>query len=335
MHVFAAAAAGLAASNAAPRPAPAWPAGVRHRARVLYDGEGYSGSQIQPSARTVAGELESALERRYNRPIQVVAAGRTDAGVHARGAAVHFDLPDHLDGGLQLQHSLNALLPPDVRVHAIEAAPELDSTGRPWHAIRWATGKLYSYRLFEGDPLDPLERRQRHQVPRRDGTLDRAAMRKAIGHLLGEVDCAAFANRRSSGAGKEAPPQAWDVSETRRVVRAITLHDEGEGMLRLDVHVKSALYKMVRNIVGLLLSVGSGRTAADDVPALLAQRERGLLPPPAPAHGLTLETVYYRRGWEGAYDHPLHGSELCEAEGGGVDEACLAACLLDEECTLD
>ena len=335
MNAFTAAAVGLAASNAAPRPTPAWPAGIRHRARVLYDGKGYSGMQIQPSARTVAGELESALERRYDRHIQVVAAGRTDAGVHARGAAIHFDLPDHFDGGLQLQHSLNALLPPDVRVHAIEAAPELDSTGRPWHAIRWATGKLYSYRLFEGDPLDPLERRQRHQVPRRDGPLDRAAMRVAIGHLLGEVDCAAFANRRSSGSGKEAPPQAWDVSETRRVVRAITLHDEGEGKLRLDVHVKSALYKMVRNIVGLLLSVGSGRTAADAVPALLARRERGLLPPPAPAHGLTLETVYYRRGWEGAYDHPLHGSELCEAEGGGVDEACLAACLLDEECTLD
>ena len=60
-----------------------------------------------------------------------------------------------------------------------------------------------------------------------------------------------------------------------------------------------------------------------------------LLPPPAPAHGLTLETVYYRRGWEGAYDHPLHGSELCEAEGGGVDEACVVACSLDEECALD
>ena len=290
--------------------------------------------QIQPSSRTVGGELESALERRYNRRIQVVAAGRTDAGVHARGAAVHFDLPDHFDGGLQ--HSLNALLPPDVRVHAIEAAPEVDADGRPWHAIRWATGKLYSYRLFEGDPLDPLERRQRHQVPRRsirtsDGSLDRAAMRTAIGHLLGEVDCAAFANRRS----QEAPPHEWDVAATRRVVRAITLHDEGQGKLRLDVHVKSALYKMVRNIVGLLLSVGSGRTAADAVPALLARRERGLLPPPAPAHGLTLETVYYRSGWEGAYNHPLHGSELCEAEGGGIDEECVVECLLDEECALD
>ena len=261
MHAFAtAAAAGLAALNAEPRPTPAWPAGIRHRARVLYDGEGYSGMQVQPSARTVAGELESALERRYNRRIQVVAAGRTDAGVHARGAAVHFDLPDHVEGGDSLQHSLNAILPADVRIHAIEAAPELDASGRPWHAIRWATGKRYCYRIFEGDPLDPLDRRQRHQVPRRDGTLDRDAMRTAIGHLLGEVDCAAFANRRSSGSGKEAAPAAWDVAETRRVVRAITLHDEGEGRLRFDVHVKSALYKMVRNIVGLLLSVGSGRT---------------------------------------------------------------------------
>ena len=181
--MLAAAAAGL------PTPAaPVWPAGVRHRARVLYDGEGFCGMQIQPSARTVSGELESALERWYNRRILVVAAGRTDTGVHARGAAVHFDLPEHFEGGLQ--HSLNALLPSDVRTHAIEAAPEVDAAGRPWHAMRWATGKLYSYRLYEGDLLDPLERRQRHQMPRRDGSLDRAAMRAAIGHLLGEVGCA-------------------------------------------------------------------------------------------------------------------------------------------------
>ena len=146
-----------------------------------------------------------------------------------------------------------------------------------------------------------------------------------------QVDCAAFANRRSH----EAPPHAWDAVATRRVVRAITLHDEGQGRLRLDVHVKSALHKMVRNIVGLLLSVGSGRTAADAVPALLARRERSLLPPPAPAHGLTLENVYYRHGWDGAYSHPLHVSELLEAEGGGVDEGWAAACLADAECVLD
>lgn len=92
---------------------------------------------------------------------------------------------------------------------------------------------------------------------------------------------------------------------------------------------------MVRNMVGLLLDVGCGRTAAADVPALVARRERGLLPPPAPAHGLTLEGVYYRDGWAGAYGHPLHTQTLCEAEGGGLDPECMAECNLDEECALD
>ena len=116
---------------------PVWPAGVRHRARVLYDGEGFQGMQIQPRARTVAGELERALSRRFNRRIQVVAASRTDTGVHARGAAVHFDLPTDMPSGLdsgRLQHSLNAMLPSDMRVHAIEPAPELDEAGRPWQS---------------------------------------------------------------------------------------------------------------------------------------------------------------------------------------------------------
>ena len=82
---------------------------------------------------------------------------------------------------------------------------------------------------------------------------------------------------------------------------------------RPQFHVRSALYKMIRNIMGLLIDVGRHGTSPSDVPALVARRERGRLPSPAPAHGLTLEAVYYEVGWEGEYDHPLHREELTDS----------------------
>ena len=117
----------------------------------------------QNNGRTVCGEIERALAQRFQQRILVIGASRTDAGVHARGQAVHFDVPLEVKVPItsqKLEVSLNALLPHDVRVYHVEPAPERDELGRPWHAIRWATGKLYSYRLQSGGILDPLLRRQ-------------------------------------------------------------------------------------------------------------------------------------------------------------------------------
>ena len=236
-------------------------------------------------------------------------ASRTDAGVHARGQAVHFDL-DRSSGtldGTALARSINALCPHAVRVTDVEEADEADSAARLWHARLWASGKLYSYRLSTGAHWDPLELRWRHHVCR--GALDVDAMNEAATHLLGRIDCAAFANRRPG----EPPPQEMDQILTRRVVRSVQVVDEGGGRLRVDFHVQSALYKMVRNIVGMLVAIGSHRIGPDDVPRLISARDRTLLPGPAPAHGLTLESVYYEQGWGGRYAHPLHvGSRPCE-----------------------
>ena len=99
---------------------------------------------------------------------------------------------------------------------------------------------------------------------------------------------------------------------TRRVIRELRIVDEGIGRLRADFHLQSALYKMVRNMMGLLLAVGTHRIDVLDVPALLATRDRDQLPAPAPAHGLTLESVFYETGWDGRYNHPLHPAKLCE-----------------------
>jgi tRNA pseudouridine38-40 synthase len=138
-------------------------------------------------------------------------------------------------------------------------------------------------------------------------------MREAARLMVGEIDCAALANRRNG----EVPPVEMTPRETTRVVRDIIIVEEGDSRLRVDFHVKSALYKMVRNMVGLLMYVGAGRAEPADVAALLAARDREKLPQPAPAHGLTLESVYYAVGWDGAYSHPLHTDMLCESPDSG------------------
>lgn len=308
--------------------------GIRFRARVLYDGEDFSGMQIQPHGHSVANVLEIALRQRMGcSSIRVCAASRTDTGVHARGQAIHFDLPSpahanamaearrpnqhrQLPAPEELERSLNALLPPSVRVAEVELAPEVDDIGRPWHARLSAAGKLYSYYLCVDRLLDPLARRQRLHVPR---PLNYEAMRRALPYLNGLVDCAALANRRAG----ESSPLTSPPSMTMRVIRAIDVVEEAhlsDGYVRIDFHLKSALYKMVRNLVGLLLSVGMGQIAPDEIPGLLAARDRSRLPPPAPAHGLTLECVYYRAGWNGKYTNPLHTETLCESPKGGDDE---------------
>lgn len=298
----------------------------RWRARVLYDGTEFRGMQVQnhvhQSHRTVSGELEAALLRRLLVPVQVWPSSRTDAGVHSRGQAIHFDIPRgvHSCSAAELQLGLNSMLPPDVRLACLEPAPERDAEGRPWHARYWSSGKLYTYRAQSGpDPLDPNARWARHRVPGARA-LDLPGMRAAAAHLVGELDCLALANRPEN-AGKErrrlerqpaeAARRAALLSPTgaTRRVRAVEVVDEGGGALRVEFHVQAAMYKMVRNMMGLLLAVGSGHLLPAELPALLASRDRPHLPAPAPAHGLTLEAVYYETGWAGEFDHPLHRAD--------------------------
>ena len=131
---------------------------VRFRGRIAYDGTGYDGWQVQPKRRTVQGELESVLSRRFNRPIKTVGAGRTDAGVHARGQAFHFELElgeiETKEDELKLQKSLNSMLRRDTRVWNVGRAPKAVKKVRDdgsavvhrWHVIYESTKKLYSYR---------------------------------------------------------------------------------------------------------------------------------------------------------------------------------------------
>ena len=116
---------------------------MRYRARLMYDGLAYAGSQFQDNAPSIAGELQAALAKRTQQDVRVVAAGRTDTGVHARGQAIHFDVAGERfgDDPAAFQRAVNSMLPHDVRLDQLERALEHDPEGRLWHSIYWATGK--------------------------------------------------------------------------------------------------------------------------------------------------------------------------------------------------
>jgi tRNA pseudouridine38-40 synthase len=242
------------------------------RATIEYDGTAFAGSQVQPSARTVQGELEEALNRLIGERIRVRLAGRTDAGVHATGQGAALCLPRGLPwaGGLpELRRRLNAVLPPDLAVRALRWAPA------GFDPRRDALWRVYRYRIRTGGAVRPLER---HRTVEIDDALDVGAMRAAAERMVGERDFAAL----GSDAHGSTVRNLADVRVTRR----------GE-LIEVRVTANAFLRRMVRGIVAILLEVGRGRLAPEAVTELLDRPGRALDGRAAPARGLTLERVIY------------------------------------------
>src|SRR2546423_14224495 len=152
------------------------------KARVAYDGTRYAGFQVQPNAPTVQAELERALSAICDEAVRVTGAGRTDAGVHASGQVIDFRTASALDE-VTIGRGVNALLPEDIAVSALEPAAE------DFHARFSATGRTYEYRIRHAPERDPLERRRELQIA---GPLDVAAMRDASTRLVGRKHFSAF-----------------------------------------------------------------------------------------------------------------------------------------------
>ncbi|MCV2395537.1 tRNA pseudouridine(38-40) synthase TruA [Actinotalea sp. M2MS4P-6] len=259
---------------------------MRVRLELSYDGTGFAGWAAQPGLRTVQGTLEAALGTVLRlEPPRLTVAGRTDAGVHARGQVAHLDLPaeawDAVRGRLDdpataLVRRLAGVLPPDVVVHRAEPAPA------GFDARFSATYRRYCYRIAD-DPVlvDPL---RRSWVVRHRLALDEAAMDDAAGRLIGHHDFAAFCKPR---------PEATTVRtlEELRVGRPTAGPDAG--LVVVDVRADAFCHSMVRALVGGLLAVGEGRRTAAWPAELLAARVRDPAAHVAPAHGLTLEEVGY------------------------------------------
>jgi len=243
--------------------------------KVSYLGGPFAGWQRQARARTVQGVLEHALETLYRRPVSVVGAGRTDAGVHAAGQVAHFDAPLPIPPA-GVVSALNSLLPEDVRVLRAWRVPA------EFHARRSALGKRYRYRLACGAVLPPWESVRRWHVSH---SLDAGALARGLSAVLGEHDFAAFALSGHSGRGFRGTVRVVTLAHLRVRGRRLDIVLEGDGFLR----------GMVRRIVGGLVEVGRGAQPPSWLAALLLDRKTVPPAPTAPPHGLTLERVYYRR----------------------------------------
>lgn len=245
-----------------------------YRATLAYDGTDFEGWQLQSGprpARTVQGVVEQALARlARGETVRVAAAGRTDAGVHAAGQVVSFELGRAWDLA-ELQRALNACLPTDVRVLAAEETPA------GFHARRSATGKLYRYELDLGPVQLPARRRFAAHLAL---PLDQARVQAAAALFLGRHDFAALA---STGSDVRTTVRTVTRSDVRCLGATLVYEVEADGFLR----------KMVRSMVGGLLAAGRGARSPEELREALAAGRRAGWPAPAEAHGLTLVRVDY------------------------------------------
>ncbi|MBM6400082.1 tRNA pseudouridine(38-40) synthase TruA [Phycicoccus sonneratiae] len=257
---------------------------MRLRIDLGYDGTDFSGWAAQPGLRTVEGVLSEALATvlRAPDPVRLTVAGRTDAGVHARGQVMHADveedayarLPGRSDRAPEVAAvaRLSGVLPADVVVHRVAVAPE--GFDARFSALR----RRYRYRVCD-DPAaaDPLRRRD--TVVLRD-RLDEAAMDEAARSLVGLHDFAAFCRRREGAT-------------TVRTLLEYSWHRADDGVLEATVVADAFCHSMVRALVGSVVPVGEGRHPVGWPAEVLRGGVRDPRVRVMPAHGLSLEEVVY------------------------------------------
>jgi len=244
---------------------------VRLRLDLSYDGARFHGWAAQPDMRTVQGEVEAAVATilSLESPVPLTCAGRTDAGVHARGQVAHVDLDDSIDVEA-LARRLRSLLPDDIGLHSLAPAP-------PGFDARFsALERRYVYRLRDHGPSDPLARGHVVDWPRE---LDVDAMNAAAEYLLGEHDFAAFCKKREGAT-------------TIRTLLALRC-ERRDGLLETTVRADAFCHSMVRSLMGTLVAVGEHRFAPDWAASVLASAVRDARIRVMPAHGLVLEEVVY------------------------------------------
>jgi len=240
---------------------------------IEYDGSGFCGWQTQGQGeRTVQGELEAVFLKVFKQRVHAAACGRTDSGVHAHGGVVSFKAGIRMKP-LEIQKALNSLLPADIVVLDVKEVKA------DFHAQYSVKDKTYRYTVLN---------RQHRSVFLRDRVyfypypLNVARMRKASTYLIGRHDFKSF--------------QAYDPlradRQTVRTIKKVAIKKSGD-LITIDVTADGFLYKMVRNIAGTLLAIGSGQLSSDAIPEILKARNRACAWDTAPAEGLSLMKVKY------------------------------------------
>ena len=245
-----------------------------YRLIVSYRGAAYAGWQRQENALAVQQVLEEALEKLLRQPVRVHGAGRTDAGVHARGQAVSFELAEPF-AERGLVHGTNHHLPEDVRVLAAAEMPA------GFQARKHAAVKEYSFRLSRAAVLSPLDAPFAVRVP---AQIDPARMAQASAFLPGRHDFSAFA---LAGGSHGQPFRTICSAIWEEAGEELCFRVTGDGFLR----------GMVRALMGTLIEVGLGRRTPADFAGLLGGQTRAAAGPTAPPHGLVLERVLYPPAW--------------------------------------
>ena len=256
------------------------------RMTVAYNGSNFHGFARNSGVPTVAGALGDALGSVLGHRVDLVCAGRTDRGVHARAQVVSFDADAQRADPVRLARAVNRMCGPDIAVSSAGvAAPGFD-------ARRSCTGRVYRYRVLNSPVGNPLAAGVCWHV---EHPLDLGAMRTAADRLLGDHDFSSFCRRN---------PSHPDQSMVRTVRRAVWWL-EGDYAV-FEIEASSFCHQMVRSLVALLVSVGLGRRRPADVGAIIAARDRSAAPSPAPPAGLVLWAALYPRdsAWaERADDH--------------------------------
>ncbi len=235
-----------------------------------YDGTAYAGWQRQPNQPTIQETVETAVRSVTQTEVPVIAAGRTDVGVHALGQVASFRTDKALAPEEWLR-ALNATLPPDISVRSVELVPDT------FHARYSAAGKRYEYRILNRPDRPALERTRAWHLY---GKLDLDAMRAATGHLVGKQDFSSF-----QGHPTDVENQICDLRRLE-IIR-------DQELVRIEFEADRFLKQMVRAIVGTLVEVGQGKRKPDDVKTILEAKDRRAAGYTAPAHGLYLVEVRY------------------------------------------
>jgi tRNA pseudouridine38-40 synthase len=244
------------------------------RLTVEYDGTSYSGWQKQPHCPTVQAALEDVLSRVSGHPVELLAAGRTDAGVHALGQVCSFRSSTPLSLR-DLVRVANQLLPRDIRVVEARTVPER------FHATYDASSKIYRYVLRVSGRKSVFDRHLHHAL-RNPRPLNLSAMRRSARCLVGTHDFRSFQG-----------PTSYKRDPVRTLL-SVRIAKRGAEVW-MEFHGKSFLYNMVRILAGTLLYVGLGKIKPEDVKVILAAKDRRKAGPTLPPHGLFLARVFYPR----------------------------------------